>query len=81
MRATRLHPDALLGASPRAGVALLRAGKVWARLHGRDHVLPDDVRNLTHAALAHRLHVRSGRPEACIDDVLSSLPLPRTGGA
>lgn len=81
VRATRIHPDALLGASPRAGVALLRAAKVWARLHSRDHVLPDDVRALAHAALAHRLSVRSGRPEACLDDVLASLPVPRDGGA
>ncbi|MDA8344844.1 MAG: MoxR family ATPase [Thermaerobacter sp.] len=80
-RATRVHPEALLGASPRAGVALLRAAKVWARLHGRGHVLPDDIRDLAHDALAHRLHVRSGRPEACLDDVLASLPVPRESRA
>ncbi len=81
VRATRVHPDAALGASPRAGVALLRSAKVWARLHGRGHVLPDDVRALAHDALEHRLHVRSGRPGACLDDVLASLPVPRDARA
>ena len=81
VRATRVHPAALLGASPRAGVALLRAAKVWARLHGRAYVLPDDVRDLAHDALSHRLHVRSGRTEACVDDVLASLPVPRDAHA
>lgn len=76
-RATRVHPDALLGASPRAAVALLRAAKVWARLHGRDFVLPDDVRELTPDALAHRMHCRTSRPLGCLDDVLASVPVPR----
>ena len=44
-----------LGASPRAGLMLLRAAKAHALLDGRDHALPDDVQNLAQAVLAHRI--------------------------
>ena len=54
-----------LGASPRAGLLLLRAAKARALLHGRDHALPDDVKALAHAALAHRLVLA---PEAVDED-------------
>ena len=43
---TRHTPDLRLGASPRAGLHLLRAARVRALHHGRDHVLPDDVLDL-----------------------------------
>ena len=78
VRATRVHPDAVLGASPRAGVGLLRAARVWAFLHGRAHVLPDDVRALAPWVLGHRLRCRSGSPESCLREILTSLPLPRS---
>lgn len=77
VRATRVHPDVLLGASPRAGVALLRAARVWAFLHRRGHVLPDDVRALAPLVLSHRLRCRAGSPEACLQEIVGSLPLPR----
>jgi MoxR-like ATPase len=44
-----------LGASPRAGLMLLRAAKARALLEGRDHALPDDVQALSQPVLAHRL--------------------------
>jgi MoxR-like ATPase len=44
-----------LGASPRAGLMLLRAAKARALMHGRDHALPDDVQALADVVLAHRL--------------------------
>jgi MoxR-like ATPase len=44
-----------LGASPRAGLLLLRAAKARALLAGRDHALPDDVQALAEVVLAHRL--------------------------
>ena len=52
---TRADARVELGASPRAGLLLLRAAKARALLQGRDHALPDDVKALAHAALAHRL--------------------------
>ncbi len=52
---TREDPRVELGASPRAGLMLLRAAKARALLQGRDHALPDDVQALAPAVLAHRL--------------------------
>ena len=43
------------GASPRAGLMLVKAAKARAALEGRDHALPDDVQALVPAVLAHRL--------------------------
>jgi MoxR-like ATPase len=52
---TREDPRVELGASPRAGLMLLRAAKAHALLAGRDHALPDDVQALARAVLAHRI--------------------------
>ena len=52
---TRADPRVELGASPRAGLMLLRAAKARALLEGRDHALPDDVQALAQPVLAHRL--------------------------
>jgi MoxR-like ATPase len=52
---TRADPRVELGASPRAGLMLLRAAKARALLDGRDHALPDDVQALAEPVLAHRL--------------------------
>jgi MoxR-like ATPase len=52
---TRADPRVELGASPRAGLMLLRAAKGRALLSGRDHALPDDVQALAGPVLAHRL--------------------------
>jgi MoxR-like ATPase len=55
LAATRSDPRVELGASPRAGLMLLRAAKARALLEGRDHALPDDVQALAASVLAHRL--------------------------
>jgi MoxR-like ATPase len=52
---TREDPRVDLGASPRAGLMLLRAAKALAMTRGRDHALPDDVQALAEPVLAHRL--------------------------
>ncbi len=52
---TRSHAKVYLGASPRAGLALVHASKAIALLRGRDYVLPDDVRNLASLVLSHRI--------------------------
>jgi MoxR-like ATPase len=44
-----------LGGSPRASLALLRAGRALAAVNGRDYVIPDDVKQLVDPVLAHRL--------------------------
>jgi len=81
VNATRSHPDLLLGASPRGSLALYKASQAWAALHGRDYVLPDDVKKLAPLALAHRclVHPESalkGRTaKAIITSLLSQVPL------
>jgi MoxR-like ATPase len=55
LRFTRDDPRVELGASPRAGLMLLKAAKAHAMLDGRDHALPDDVQALAQSALAHRI--------------------------
>jgi MoxR-like ATPase len=55
LRRTREDTRTELGASPRAGLMLLRAAKAYAVLSGRDHALPDDVQALANAVLSHRL--------------------------
>jgi MoxR-like ATPase len=52
---TREDPRTELGASPRAGLLLLRAAKARALLAGRDHALPDDVQQMASAVLGHRI--------------------------
>jgi MoxR-like ATPase len=55
LEATRADPRVELGASPRAGLMLLKAAKALAALDGRDHALPDDVQALAPSVLPHRL--------------------------
>jgi MoxR-like ATPase len=55
LRHTRSDERLYLGASPRAGIALLRVAKALALTGGRDYVLPDDVKAVAAPVLAHRL--------------------------
>ena len=55
LTATRTAHDLRLGASPRAGLQLVRAARASAALDGRDYVLPDDIQLLAGPVLAHRL--------------------------
>ena len=73
---TREDPRVDLGASPRAGLMLLRAAKARAMMHGRDHALPDDVQALAEPVLAPRLVlapecVRTAAREVIADAVAS----------
>jgi len=54
---TRQSADVYLGASPRGSLSLARASQARAALQGRDHVLPDDIKALAAAVLAHRMIV------------------------
>ncbi|MGO9904519.1 MAG: AAA family ATPase [Solirubrobacteraceae bacterium] len=68
---TREDPRLDLGASPRAGLLLLRAAKAYAMMQGRDHALPDDVQGLAQAVLAHRLMLAPESPRRAAADVVS----------
>jgi len=75
---TRADPRTELGASPRAGLMLLRAAMARAAIDGRDHVLPDDVQELAQAVLAHRLLLMPAAGEmeraGVVDDAVARVP-------
>jgi MoxR-like ATPase len=81
-RATRADQDVRLGASPRASLALHRAAQAWAAMHGREFVVPDDVKHLAVPVLAHRLiasleaRLRGRDSAAIIDSILDAIPVP-----
>ena len=52
---TRHHPEILRGASPRATLAVVSMAKAIAQLHGRDYVIPSDIRDVFPVTVAHRL--------------------------
>jgi len=72
VRATREAASLTLGASPRAGVALLKAARAAALLDGRDYVIPDDVKALAPAVLRHRVSVA---PELELEGVTADAAL------
>jgi MoxR-like ATPase len=82
MRTTRSDSRLYLGASPRAGIALLRVAKARALADGRDYLAPDDVKAVAVPVLAHRLIVApeartSGLTgETIVADALDKTPVP-----
>ena len=84
--ATRRHHDLTLGASPRGALALQRAARAYAASMGRDYVMPDDVKHLAPAVLAHRLvitpdaELRGLTAKAVLGRILAALPIPGATG-
>ncbi len=80
--ATRRHRQVVVGVSPRGSLALLKLSRAWAVLHGRGFVVPDDIKQFTQPALAHRIILDPSLWEvkkndnAVIDDVARSVPVP-----
>ena len=79
---TRRHPDVYLGASPRGSLALFRTAQARAALHGRDYVIPDDIKALADSALAHRViigpaaRIKDISARTVIRDILAAVPVP-----
>jgi MoxR-like ATPase len=82
-RSSRESPGCVLGASPRASVALLVAAKALAAIRGKAYVTPDDVKAIAPPVLRHRLILK---PEAeiegftadrIVEDLLAQVPVPR----
>jgi MoxR-like ATPase len=83
--ATRTHPQASVGASPRGTLAVVQLARGSAVLESRDYVTPEDVKAVAVPALAHRLvlrpemWVRQVTGEDVIGEILETVPVPRTG--
>jgi MoxR-like ATPase len=82
IRATRESNDVYLGSSPRGSLGLYRVGQARAAMHGRDFVLPDDVKVLAEQVLSHRMIVdpaarlRNISGDLIVQEILRSLPVP-----
>lgn len=83
IRKTRENRRLQLGASTRAGIAILMASKAWALLEDRRYVTPDDVKAVAVPALRHRLLVspqvelEGGTSDQIIQETLAAIPVPR----
>jgi MoxR-like ATPase len=78
LAATRAHPLAEVGASPRAGLGLLAAARARAALQGRGFVVPDDVKALAQPVLAHRIQPLTmaavEAPAQVVADAMAQVP-------
>jgi MoxR-like ATPase len=81
-QATRSDPRVMLGASPRGSLAVLKLARAEAAIRGRDFVVPDDVKAVAVAALAHRLVLRPElwisrtTPAQVVETLLREVPAP-----
>jgi MoxR-like ATPase len=79
---TRQNRKIAVGASPRGSLALLKLGRAWAAIYGRDYVLPDDVRRFVEPVLSHRiildpdLWAMPNAAEGVIEEIVQSTPVP-----
>ncbi|MCS7253838.1 MAG: MoxR family ATPase [Armatimonadota bacterium] len=79
---TRRHQDVLFGASPRGSIGLMRMSQAWALMHGRNYILPDDIKELAIPVLSHRLILQHGATlrgitqQKVVEDVIRSVPVP-----
>jgi MoxR-like ATPase len=80
---TRNNGDLMLGASPRASLAIMRASKAIAAMNGRDFVTPDDVKYVAYPVLNHRIMLTAEREmegteaEDIIKEITESIEVPR----
>jgi MoxR-like ATPase len=83
--ATREHSAVLAGASPRGSLALMLLSRAVAALHGRDFVVPEDVKTVAIPALTHRITLkpemwlRQAQPSTVVTEVLANTPAPASG--
>lgn len=83
VQATRGQRLVEIGASPRGSLAIFKLARARAVYHGRDYVIPDDVKEVVGPALVHRMimkaesWVKGTDPRTVVDEVLRSVPVPR----
>ncbi len=80
--ATRKHRQIVVGASPRATLALLKLTRAWAAMNNREYVLPDDVKLFAHPVIIHRmilepdLWTERRAADEIINDIMRQVPVP-----
>lgn len=83
VRATRKKSEVYLGASPRAGIAILKTSRAIALMEGRDYVIPDDVQAVALPALRHRVmltpeaEVEGRSPDNVIKEIIEATEVPK----
>ncbi len=83
VQATRTNSNIYIGASPRASLALLNAGKAHAVLMGRDFVLPDDILRIAPYVLNHRItltpekEMEGTTPKKAVEQLIKTIEIPR----
>jgi MoxR-like ATPase len=83
VQATRTQRQIEIGASPRGSLAIFKLSRARSVFHGRDYVIPDDVKEVAAPALAHRLimkaesWVKGTNPNQVLEDILKTIPVPR----
>jgi MoxR-like ATPase len=83
VQATRSQRQIEIGASPRGSLGIFKLSRARAIFHGRDYVIPDDVKEVAAPALAHRLimkaesWVKGTNPNQVLEDILKTIPVPR----
>jgi MoxR-like ATPase len=77
---TRRSPEYVNGLSPRAALALLHAGRAWAYMEGRRHVVPEDIQAVLPGVVGHRLarpgEARSPAPAELAGELVRQVPIP-----
>lgn len=82
VRETREHSETAMGSSPRGSLALIQCARALALIQGREFVIPEDIKTLTHACLEHRVVIRPElwlqniSPASVIDSILTRVPTP-----
>jgi len=83
VQATRAQRQVEVGASPRGSLAIFKMARARAVFHGRDFVIPDDVKEVAGPALMHRMimkaesWVKGVDPRLVVDEILKAVPVPK----
>ncbi len=84
VQATRVQRQIEVGASPRGSLAIFKLARARAVFHGRDYVIPDDVKEVAGPALVHRMimkaesWVKGVDPRQMVEEILKTIPVPKT---
>ena len=83
VQSTRAQRQVDVGASPRGSLAIFKLARARAVFHGRDYVIPDDVKEVAAPALVHRMimkaesWVKGVNPRLVVDEILKTIPVPK----